>query len=348
MSIRLGYACINTSLKDVCCNRTCRLATAIKEGEDSGYEKGTYEYSEAIYKFLCQYGKNNLDAMYQIIIWSKENDIYFYRMSSNLFPHINNLRIKEHMDDKHWNSYINLDFAREIVFDIGKYMQKFGIRLSMHPDHYVQLGTKTEIVLTNTITDLKWHTRLLDLLERGAEAYCEYSKNKGIVMGNIGRHGTLCVHMGGTFGNKQETIKRWKTNFLKLPQNIRRRICLENCEKGYCVEDLLPICNELKIPLIFDFHHYACWANYHQDNPNQKSISELLPLILETWKVRNIIPKFHLSDQAEEKKVGAHHDYVQEIPQILIEYGKKQKIDIMIEAKMKEQATIKLKKKYCL
>lgn len=345
--IRLGYACINSTL-DVCPNRTCRLATLIKQGEETGHEKGTYEYSKAIYRFLCEYGINNLTAMYQIIIWSKEHDIYFYRMSSNLFPHINNLRIKEHMTEEHWESYFKLDFARKIIFDIGKYMQKFNIRLSMHPDHYVQLGTPSDEVLRNTLTDLAWHTRLLDLLERGAEAYCQYSKNKDIEMENIGKHGTLCLHMGGMYNNKPETIKRWKQNFNKLPANIQRRICLENCEKCYNVEDILPVCQELKIPLIFDFHHYACWANYHPENPTQKSIEELFPQIIQTWKVRNMIPKFHLSDQAPGKKVGAHHDYVQEIPQILLSYGKTEKCDIMIEAKHKELATLKLKKKYSL
>ena len=154
--------------------------------------------------------------------------------------------------------------------------------------------------------------------------------------------------MGGMYGNKAETIKRWKQNYKNLPANIQKRVCLENCEKCYNAEDVLPVCQDLKIPLIFDFHHYACWANYHPENPEQKSIEELMPQILETWKVRGMTPKFHLSDQAEDKKVGAHHDYVQEIPPILLQYGKLQKIDIMIEAKMKELATLKLKKKYSL
>ena len=195
---------------------------------------------------------------------------------------------------------------------------------------------------------MTWHTRLLDLLEVAANSYIQHLKNTDRpVTDNVLSHGILCVHGGGTYGDKDLTIKRWMSNFKKLSPNIRRRICLENDEKGYNVEDLLPICNSLKIPLIFDFHHYNCWRNYHQDGGDQKPITELLPQILKTWERRGLIPKFHLSDQAEGKRVGAHHDYVEDIPeelQLLME--KNYRFDIMIEAKMKEKAVQKLYQKY--
>jgi len=332
MSTRLGYACINTTLRDkLCCNKTCRLARVIKKGEESGYDKGSQGYSRAIYDFLTDMAMNNLKAMYKIIVWSKDNNIFFYRMSSDMVPHVNNHRIKEHMGQEDWFNYFSLNFAIDLILEIGKYVQKYNIRLSMHPDHYNQLGTKTESVLQNTFTDLCWHARLLDILEIGAEAYIKYSKKETDNI--IKKGGTLCVHGGGTFKDKKESIKRWKKNFLRLPEYIRKRICLENCEKSYCVEDLLPVCEELGIPLIFDFHHYNCWANYHKENPEQEKISILMPRILATWKDR--IPKFHLSDQAEGKNVGAHHDYVESIPDELLEMIGVLNFDIMIEAKKK-------------
>ena len=347
---RLGYACINTHLKKskICCNRTCRLDTAIKKGKETEYPKGSQEYSIAIYNFLCEYGRSNLTEMYKIISWSRKNGIFFYRMSSGMFPHINNTRIQEHLLGEHWRKYESLEFALDIIHEIGMYVQKYGIRLTMHPDHYVQIGTPRETVWENTITDLTWHTRLLDLLEVAANSYIQHLKNTDRpVTDNVLSHGILCVHGGGTYGDKDLTIKRWMSNFKKLSPNIRRRICLENDEKGYNVEDLLPICNSLKIPLIFDFHHYNCWRNYHQDGGDQKPIIELLPQILKTWERRGLIPKFHLSDQAEGKRVGAHHDYVEDIPeelQLLME--KNYRFDIMIEAKMKEKAVQKLYQKY--
>lgn len=351
--MRLGYACINTTL-DVCCNKTCRLATAIKKGEESGYEKGSVEYSLAIYNFLTEMGKNNLEAMYKIIAWSKNNNIFFYRISSGMFPQIGNPQLEEHMIKEHRNNYLTLSFATDILHEIGKYVQKYNIRLSMHPDHFNQMATKDKKVLQNTFRDLYWHAILLDLLELGADAYIKYAAERASQNQEkykeenvIAVGGTLCIHGGGSYGNKPEAIKRWKANFHKLPENVKRRVCLENCEKSYSVEDLLPICEELKIPLIFDFHHYDCWKHYHTDNPNQSPIEDLMSRILKTWKTADKIPKFHLSDQAEDKKVGAHHDYVEDIPDILLQmYKEGVKFDIMIEAKMKELAVQKLQKKY--
>jgi len=352
MNTRLGYACINMALKEhkVCCNQTCRLDTAIKKGEESGFNKGSEEYSEAIYKFLCDYGKSNLEDMFKSIAWSQKHGIFFYRMSSDMFPHISNLRMRGHMTDDHIYNYSNLIFAKDIIYEIGAYAQKYGIRLTMHPGHYNQLGSKSEDVISNTIRDLSWHALLLDLLEEGAESYNQYLINEDRedeIKENVMKHGILCIHGGGTYKDKPETISRWKKTFKTVPEFIRRRIALENDERGYSVEDLLPICNELNIPLIMDFHHYNCWAYYHKDNPDQKPIEELLPQVLDTWKSRDMIPKFHLSDQAEGKKIGAHHDYVESIPDILLDLIDKQyKFDIMIEAKMKEKATLRLYKKY--
>ena len=344
MNPRLGYACINTTLrKNVSCNKTCRFETIVKKGHESGAQKSSYKYSISIYNFLTDIARTNLTNMYKIISWSRKNNIFFYRMSSDMFPHINNKKLKMLMKPEHYKNYFDLDFATDIIYEIGKYVQKYLIRLTMHPSHFNQLATNSKEVLENTVTDLQWHTRLLDLLELGADSYIQHNNNGE----NILKYGILCLHGGGTYKNKQESIKRWIENFKNLPKNIQNRLCLENCEKSYCVEDLLPICKELKIPLILDFHHYNCWAYYHKENPQQTDIEILIPKILETWEIRNIRPKFHLSDQAKDKNVGAHHDYVEEIPKILFELrDKNYKFDVMIEAKMKEMAVLKLYEKY--
>ena len=347
MNTRLGYACISETLQSlkpsVICGKTCRLKTAIAAGVQTGHPKGSADYSAGIYNFLADYGRRNLDSMYKIIAWSHKSGIYFYRMSSSMFPHIGSLHIKHHMIPKHWTMYNNLAFATDIIHQIGMYVQKYQIRLTMHPGQYNQMGAKDESVLINTFLDLSWQAVLLQLLDNAAEYYRGFDPSHE----NILNHSILCVHGGGTYKDKAATIVRWKQNFLKFPEFIRKRIALENDEKGYCVDDLLPICNELKIPLIFDFHHYACWANYHQDHPYQRSISDMLPAILETWNVRQMIPKFHLSDQAAGKKVGAHHDYVENIPNELLKLMTTDyRFDIMIEAKKKELATHRLQIKY--
>ena len=72
-----------------------------------------------------------------------------------------------------------------------------------------------------------------------------------------------------------------------------------------------------------------------------------IPLILETWKKRDIKPKFHVSEQGS-GRCGHHSDYIKEIPEYLLEIPEKYDtdIDIMIEAKCKELAILKLYEKY--
>ena len=69
--------------------------------------------------------------------------------------------------------------------------------------------------------------------------------------------------------------------------------------------------------------------------------------ILETWFRRGIKPKFHVSEQGS-GKCGHHSDFIETIPYYLLEIPEKFccDIDIMIEAKMKEQAIFKLYQKY--
>jgi len=123
-------------------------------------------------------------------------------------------------------------------------------------------------------------------------------------------------------------------------------LVLENCEKCYSIEDCLRISNIINIPVVFDTHHYNCYKELH---PNEiiKYPSEYVPYILESWKRRNIKPKFHISEQGC-GRIGHHSDFIETIPDYLLEipYKYNVDIDIMIEAKMKEQAIFKLYNKY--
>ena len=78
------------------------------------------------------------------------------------------------------------------------------------------------------------------------------------------RDSILCLHIGGRYGNIQNTLKRWAVSFRTLPEYVQKRICLENCEKNASAESLLPLCEEVNIPLIFDFHHYSCYNHFHE------------------------------------------------------------------------------------
>ena len=75
----------------------------------------------------------------------------------------------------------------------------------------------------------------------------------------------------------------------------------------------------------------------------KRQIKHVLPF----WKRRNIKPKCHVSEQGS-GRTGHHSDYVETIPSYLLDIPSRYNtsIDIMIEAKAKEQAIFHLYKKY--
>ena len=69
--------------------------------------------------------------------------------------------------------------------------------------------------------------------------------------------------------------------------------------------------------------------------------------ILHTWILKDIKPKFHVSEQGT-GKIGHHSDYIEILPEYLLEIPDVYDIhiDIMIEAKMKELSIQQLYEKY--
>ena len=146
----------------------------------------------------------------------------------------------------------------------------------------------------------------------------------------------LVLHIGGSYGNKEKAKERFIDNFKKLPQDIADRIILENDDKSYNTNEVLEICQHLKTPMVLDYHHYLC-------NKGNDSLEDIIVNIFDTWK--DNLPKVHMSSPKSEKQYRHHADYI-DIDQFLtflnIAKGKVSKFDVMIEAKGKDKALIKL------
>jgi UV DNA damage endonuclease len=259
----------------------------------------------------------NLRDVLTIMDWNEENGIKLYRMSSEMFPHKSNSLIEPY----------DFDFAIDLLKNIGKKSKQYNQRLTFHPGQYNVIGTPNEKSFQQTIQDLSYHATVLDLME-------------------LGKDSVIVIHGGGIYGNKEETKHRWIQQFHLLPNNVKERIVLENCEKCYSIIDCLEISNTLNIPVVFDTHHFECYKQLHPleafNEPNF-----YMKNVLDTWLKRDIKPKFHISEQGS-GRCGHHSDFVETIPKYLLEIPTKYgvHIDIMIEAKMKEQAIIRLYHKY--
>jgi len=298
--IQLGLCCINTILrdKDIFCSRTMRLSTLMTKGVEEA-------------KRLAL---QNCQDMITMIKWNAENGIRFFRLSSDIFPHISNPEAPKY----------TLDFSQHLLTEGGKLARQYKQRLTFHPGQFNVIPTPNENVFEKTCIELGIHAEILDRMG------CDQDS-------------IMVIHGGGLYGDKKTAIARFITNFYRLPENVQRRLVLENCEKSYSVEDCLEICEKINIPHVFDTHHYECYNLLH---PNERLLpaAEYIPRILETWNRRGIKPKFHISTQCCGGRVGKHADYIDKIPDYLLNIS--QPVDIAVEAKDKEQAIYDLYKKY--
>ena len=238
-------------------------------------------------------------------------------MSSELFPHKTNPKVENY----------NYDFAEKLLKTIGKKAKLYNQRLTFHPGHFNVVGTPNKEYFKHTCEDLKYHADVLDLMD------CD-------------KNSVMVVHGGGIYGDKEKTKKRWCNQYNLLSENVKKRLVLENCEKKFSIQDCLDISKVIGIPVVFDTHHYTCYSQLHPDE-FQKPEKDYIKEILDTWAKKNIKPKFHISEQGI-GKIGHHSQFVETIPDFLLEIPQKYNIDIdiMIEAKAKEQAILKLYDKY--
>jgi UV DNA damage endonuclease len=51
-------------------------------------------------------------------------------------------------------------------------------------------------------------------------------------------------------GDKKATLARFKENYFRLNESVKKRLVLDNDDMGWSAEDLLRTCQELGIPMV--------------------------------------------------------------------------------------------------
>ena len=303
-----GYACISLRMReqDVYSTRTVQLSTVDRIGVDG----------------LKELGLKNVNDLYKILEYNESWGCRFFRVTSNLFPHMGNPKLPF--------SY-NVDFARPNLERVGKYAREHGHRLTAHPGQFAQLGSPRREVVEQTFVDLGVHADVF------------------IAMGlNPTDHGSvMIIHGGGVFGSKTDTLARFAENYAALPEKTRQFVVLENDEFQYSIHDLLPFCEKHDIPLCVDFFHHWVWSrrkatkegkvNEREFNREYNAIWQLLPRVIAIWRKRGIKPKCHLSEQKPQSRDGAHGDCICSIPKDIVKFILENGVDIMLEVKLKDE-----------
>jgi UV DNA damage endonuclease len=304
--IQLGLCCLNTILRK---QRPFPVFASRKMIIRTIKEKGIHVLKAKIIQ--------NLKDVLTMMDWNEANGIKVFRLSSEMFPHKSNPKVVDY----------DFDFAKDLLKQIGEKSKKYNQRLTFHPGQYNVIGTPNEKAFQHTIDDLSYHAEVLDLM-------------------GLGKNSVMVIHGGGIYGDKKKTKQRWCEQYQLLPEKVKKRLVLENCEKCFSIVDCLQVSKKVNIPVVFDTHHFECYKILHPEE-KFKEAAFYMPHILKTWNKRHIKPKFHVSEQGS-GRCGHHSDYIEVIPDYLLNIPKLyyQAIDIMIEAKMKEQAIFKLYEKY--
>lgn len=288
MLIRLGYVAISRNLNLT----TSSTYSYTNFSKDSNYEK------------LDKVIKSNLSALKEVLLYNVRNNIHFYRMSSKLIPLATHKEVNFNYTDKYKSYYQEL----------SKIINDNNLRVDFHPDQFTILNSTNESVVKDSINNLIYHYKLLDMMN---------IKNKVIIL-----------HVGSSSLGKDNSIKRFIDNFNLLPQYLKDSIVLENDDKIFNPNDVLSVCNALHIPMVLDIHHNRC-------NPSDFSYEE----VFNTWKNTN--PKIHYSTPKSElkKEFRSHSEYI-DVDEFIdfvnsikhLNYD----VDIMLEAKGKDDALFKL------
>ena len=184
-------------------------------------------------------------------------------------------------------------------------------RFDMHLSEYCILNSTNKEVVKRSIDEIKYHYKLLKAFK---------------VKPN------LVIHIGSKSFGKGNSIKRFINNFSKLPKYLKESLIIENDDKVFNVEDTLNLCKQINRPMVLDVHHHNC-------NKTKNDLSFYLEDIFNTW---NETPKIHFSSPKNKNDFRAHNDYINSDDFISFIKSINRDIDIMLEAKAKDDALFRL------
>lgn len=249
---------------------------------------------------------HNADALYQALQFCAANDIGAFRINSQILP------VKTHPEAGY--DLGKLPGGDRIVArfkQCGAFVRENGLRTTFHPDQFLVLSSTDADVVKRSIADLEY---------------------QAMVAGWVGAD-VINIHGGGAYGDKKSALGRLAGVIRGLDPEIGSRLTLENDDRVYTPEDLIPVSMETGVPLVYDVHHHRCL-------PDGSSVEQTTEAALATW---NREPLFHLSSPLNGWEKGPcrpHHDYID--PKDFPDCWKGLDLTVDVEAKAKELAVLKL------
>ncbi|MFH0879015.1 MAG: UV DNA damage repair endonuclease UvsE [Lentisphaerota bacterium] len=257
-------------------------------------------------EILSSIARDNAQALMQALMYCAHQGIGCFRVNSQILPLTTHPKAGYVVEDLPASGELTALFKA-----CGSFARKHHLRLSFHPDQFVLLNSPRLEVVRSSVRELEYQARLAEWI--GADV--------------------INIHGGGGYGDKKSALNRLRKNLDLLSPQVRKRLTLENDDRVYTLSDLLPVCREESIPLVYDLHHHRCL-------PDGRSVEKATQLALTTW---NREPLFHLSSPLAGWRGGnprPHHDFID--PADFPKEWKTLDVTIEVEAKAKEVAVLRL------
>jgi len=186
----------------------------------------------------------------------------------------------------------------------------------MHPGQYTLINSADHRTVQNSVKELRYHADVLDALGLDATAKIQ-------------------VHVGGVYGDKPASMRRFVQQYRILDPAIKRRLVIENDDRSYTVADCLSIASETGIPVLFDVFH-------HELNGTGTLDSDYLNRTWRTWQQGDGIPMVDYSSQ-KPGGVRVHHAETIDTEHFcnFLYRTRPQDFDIMLEIKDKDRSALK-------
>ncbi|PWN37848.1 UvdE-domain-containing protein [Meira miltonrushii] len=213
---RLGFACLNTVLRNEdppkFCSRNVRIKTIQEKGLD----------------YVKDLARQNVLDIIPLLEWNAANNIRMMRLSSEIFPFAS-----------HDVYGYDISFAAKELAEAGAAAKRLDQRLTMHPGQFCQLGTPKQSVLEASLRELDVHAKVLDLMGVGSE---------GVMIlhggGTFGDREATLERIRDTINNRLSPSVRSRLVLENDELGYSAEELLPLCES------LDP-----PVPLVFDFHH---------------------------------------------------------------------------------------------
>ncbi len=255
---------------------------------------------------LIETVESNLDCLLDILRFNVTHNLLFFRITSDLVPFASHP-----VCTFPWQDFFGEKFER-----IGNFIKTHRMRISMHPDQFTLLNSQNLGIFDRSVRELSYHAQVLDLMRLDTAAKIQ-------------------IHVGGIYGDKKESMKRFIQRFQTVGEEITRRLVIENDDRQYAFKDCIAIHGETGIPVLFDLFH-------HTVNNSGEPVEEILDLVSRTWRREDGLPMMDYSSQKNGGRRGQHTESIdRENFMRFLERTKPFDFDVMLEIKDKERSALK-------